>query len=54
MMMGCPDPVLVKDPDKANAEEINNERLSVADWGACYKGKFDDWVTWATTILKRK
>ena len=47
LLQDCEAPVLVPDPDNANAEQINEERLSVAQWGKCNQTKFwsiRDWV----------
>lgn len=43
-MTPCPEPYLVPNPDDASSQEINVERVSVAQWGACYKLKFNGLV----------
>lgn len=52
LLTPCPNPVLVPDPDNASSEEINVERVRVAEWGACNKRKYDDLATWAKKVLR--
>lgn len=46
-MVECPDPYLVPDPETATRTEINVERVEVAKYAVCNRGKFHalrDWV----------
>lgn len=39
-MTECPDPALVPDPETATRTEINVERVEVAKYAVCNRGKF--------------
>jgi hypothetical protein len=47
LLLPCKDPELVRDPDNATAEEINVERVRVAQAYADCKLKHADLATWA-------
>lgn len=53
LLTPCPDvvPYLVPDPEHATSEQINVERVRVAEWGDCYRGKFEDLSTWVREVL---
>jgi hypothetical protein len=40
LMQDCPQPWLVPDPETQDSEQINSERISVAQWGKCNQTKF--------------
>lgn len=53
LLTPCPtvEPFLVPNPDHATAEQINVERVRVAEWGACNEDKFRDLSTWVREVL---
>ncbi len=48
----CPPPHLVPDEGAQTAEQLNVERVTVAAWGACYRGKFYSLKAWHERMAK--
>ena len=51
LLQPCPAPQLVADPDAASDRELQLEKISIGQWGACNESRFRQLVGWVRRVL---